>query len=213
MKATVITSSDEKAVSELVGAFTAPLASAEIKVWNMSSALTEYCTGCEVCVREGETKCRASRSVMPVWKSMETSDVIVLAFDVYFAGVPASVQNLFDHLRWASMAHRPRPAMRGKRAVVLCSGDGAKGAAKYAADVLRMWGIGSVRVLVRSGTDAASLTGARLLGLEFAGIDYDVPARVTFAMRRRFAAGRRAHSRDSADTLDGAYWRDNDMLK
>lgn len=84
-----------------------------------------YCTGCQRCFLESESKCPHVEQVEPIWQAMLTADLIVFVYPVYVMRAPGAVKSLLDHFGVHWFAHRPEPAMFDKTAVLLTQSAGA----------------------------------------------------------------------------------------
>lgn len=171
--------------------------SAEVKEWRLPKDMPAFCTGCGECVRKGETLCRDARYYMPVWKSMESADLIAFVYPELSRGAPASVVVLLDHLRWATVEHRPRPSMFRKLAVILVAGNG-RGAFSPVREMLTAFGI-------RGVTCATVGEGARPYVIPSA------PPRAGFLYKRAYAAMLK-RSAPARSALDVKWWEEHPEL-
>lgn len=220
MKITVINGTENLgAVEELKQTFLRSFAEyAEVKEWYMPKDLPDFCRGCGICVRESETKCRDARFFMPLWKSVCAADLIVFATPAYADHIPASLKNLFDHLEWAKMTHRPRPSMFGKRAVVIVAGNSKRRnfAANYIKDRMRGWGLGAV---VSCGTESGSESKLLSFAEKYLHVASDMCVKTPFCVKRKFAACRAARLKtiEKEKTVgelsaDSRYWTESGLL-
>lgn len=231
MKITVITTEKQSAVNTVKDEFLRRLScDAEVKEWVLPKDMPTFCSGCGICYVESETKCHDARCFMPIWKSIETADLLVFAYPVYAFHAPASVKNLLDHLEWAGITHRPRPSVFGKRALVIVHSDGTgtKSAFKDVADSLHSWGFFDVRLFsfgTRSAKDPnsrptpAETNDIRGLADAYSVVDFSVRAKLPFMLKRKYKAFRASRKKIAAaelaagePSLDTRYWRDNGWL-
>lgn len=85
----------------------------------------DYCIGCKRCFNESETLCPHVEKVQPIWQAMVEADLIVFAYPVYVMRAPGHVKSFLDHLGAHFFAHRPKPVMFDKTAVILTQSIGA----------------------------------------------------------------------------------------
>lgn len=174
MKATIIGGAGTGAAAELSRDITESiLASADntADMWLLPAGINSFCTDCGDCYEGRETSCRHAREVMPILKSMLSSDIIVIVTPELMGHTTAPVLNFLDYLAYLRIGCRPRAEMLTKRVVVISLGD--KRAAEDIADCVSSWGVCDVRVLTRSSAPAA----ARLA--------LSAPARMGFFARLR----------------------------
>ena len=233
MKITVINATEKQgAVYALKESFLRPFAGkAEIKEWYLPKDMPNFCNGCETCVTESETKCHDARSFMPIWKSIEAADLVVFATPTYAGHVPAALKNLLDHFEWAWMTHRPRPAVFGKRALILATcGIAGKSAATDITDSLEGWGFADIRCFRAEFRDASSAKDTTdisaniestlsALSAKYQRTDFSVPAKMPRRLKRRFNACRAARiklidAETARETLsaDSRYWQESGWL-
>ncbi|MEL3908817.1 MAG: NAD(P)H-dependent oxidoreductase [Treponemataceae bacterium] len=84
-----------------------------------------YCTGCKLCFTKGEKFCPHYKKVAPIWQVMTEADLIVFAYPVYVMRAPGQIKSFLDHLGVHWFAHRPKPVMFNKTAVIITQSIGA----------------------------------------------------------------------------------------
>ncbi len=211
MKITVITGAERESV---LGGFSENVAArmrgkkTEVKVWHAPFGINGFCDRCMTCVREGEGKCRYSREFMPVWKSMTTADLIIFLTPVYMGGLSAALKNLFEHLHFASLEHRPDPNMFGVRMLVLQAGKGDL-PAKEIAESAAKWGVSKINSFrIPESPDGSDIPAVvkiaeRLLAKK---------EKRSFSARSAFIAARKRVSAYPDDSADKKYWREKGWL-
>lgn len=109
-------------------------------------ALPDFCTGCEACFRKGESFCPHASFVAPLVERMRSADLLVLLSPCYVLNITAPLKNLYDHLGWMWMSHRPDKAFFGKPVLVVASaaGFGIRSTLSALAASPRWWGSGPV---------------------------------------------------------------------
>ncbi len=156
MKTTVIGGWDKGAAAELARSITEGVSDGEntADLWLLPAGITSFCTDCGLCYDGQPTKCRHAREVMPILKSMISSDIVVFVTPELSGHTTAPVLNFLGYLAYLQIGCRPEPSMLVKRAVVISLG--AKRAAEDIADCVRLWGISDVRVLTRASAASAA---------------------------------------------------------
>ena len=86
----------------------------------LKDANLKDCTGCHVCIKQGEEKCPLKDDTAVIEQKIMEADGIIWASPVYVLSVSALMKKLFDH--FAYMWHRPR--FFGKYVMALASGGG-----------------------------------------------------------------------------------------
>lgn len=211
MKITIIAGvSRESALGDCVRRFGGLLSADggnEIKEWYAPFGINGFCDRCMTCVREGEGKCRYSREFMPMWKSMTSADLTVFVTPVFVGGMPAALKNLFDHLLFAGLKHRPDARMFGARVLVLQAGE-SKNLASDIAAYTAMWGVSAVKTTVVSDPPTESeLTTA----VKKAEAMLSKKAGPSLSTRIAFANARKTVSL-YGDCLDKKYWAEKGWL-
>lgn len=103
----------------------------------------EFCVGCTKCFMESETKCPHYDKLNPITKTIDESDVIILASPVYVYHATGAMKAFLDHYGYRWMVHRPVEAMFKKQAVCIstAAGAGMKWTNKDMMDSLFFWGV------------------------------------------------------------------------
>jgi multimeric flavodoxin WrbA len=149
MKITVITGTGQKGCTyQIKECFLQVLGPGhEITEFYLPKDLPDFCCGCKNCFFISEERCPHALHVMPIWKSMLESDLIVFASPVYALRTTGQMKSLLDHLCVHWMVHRPEEQMFHKKAVILTNAIGPfqSGAQKDIATSLKWLGISHIR--------------------------------------------------------------------
>lgn len=105
-----------------------------------------YCTGCKRCFFEGESKCPHYDKTGPIWNAMIDADLIVFAYPVYVLRAPGHIKSLLDHFGVHWFAHRPKPEMFNKTAVIITQSIGAPNKAAQKDVITSMEWLGVSRI-------------------------------------------------------------------
>lgn len=119
----------------------------EVEHIRLPQCLDDFCKGCATCVLDGEEKCPHYAEVQIIADILINADGIIVTSSVFVLGATASLKNLFDHLAWFFINHRPNPSFFKKSAIALITtaGAGDRLAYKSIKRVLKWWGIPYVR--------------------------------------------------------------------
>lgn len=191
----------------------------------MPRDLPEFCKGCFNCFKFGEEKCPHRKFTGPIEAALREADGIILSSPTYALEVSAGLKNLFDHLCYQWMPHRPRPEMFSKTAMVLSTtaGAGADTSAKTMRKNLTYWGVSKI---FSFSTAVAAMNWEEVSPEKKAGISPELEKTAGRFMK----AMRRGHSRPNffirmlfflmgkmisgygADVLDRRYWQEKGWL-
>lgn len=186
-----------------------------------------YCLGCKTCFLKGEEHCPHADSVAPIWQAMLDADLIVFAFPVYALRAPAQVKALLDHLCAHWFVHRPKPAMFGKRAVVIAQAIGLlnRGAIRDVTTSLKWLGVSAIRtrniglledVFWETLSDKRRGAIARKIKITAARCRSARPARMSPGTRARFFISKLLHrsmvKQGGTLSADDRYWVDNGIF-
>lgn len=97
----------------------------EIKEFFLPKDGPDFCVGCNQCFLKGEEHCPEAKKVQPIMRAIEWADIIIIASPNYVMEMSGSLKNLFDHLAYRWVTHRPHPTMFSKVGVVISSSAGA----------------------------------------------------------------------------------------
>lgn len=151
MKITVITGTEVKGCTyHIKEAFLAELREGnEITEFYLPKDLPHFCCGCKNCFFKSELLCPHAKYVEPIWQSMLSADLIVVASPVYALRTTAQMKSLLDHLCVHWMVHRPDERMFYKKAVILTNAIGILngGAQKDIATSLLWLGVSHIKKL------------------------------------------------------------------
>lgn len=102
-----------------------------------------FCSGCKVCFYNDISTCPHSQYTVPIWQSMQESDLIVFASPTYVFHTTGQIKALLDHYGSKWMAHSPTSQMFSKKAVIItnAAGQGMNNVIKDIGDSLDYWGI------------------------------------------------------------------------
>ena len=132
------------------------------------------CTGCMTCRS-------TNRCVLPddgaqhVLRAMQAADIVIIGTPTYWGNIPGTLKSVFDRIVYGMMSEdshaRPRPLMKGKRAVVVttCSTPWpfnrlfrqSQGAVNALREILRWSGIRLIGTIQQGGTRGHTSLGAR----------------------------------------------------
>ena len=89
------------------------------------------------------TECPHHEKLLPITKSLDEADVIILASPVYVYHVSGAMKAFLDHYGYRWMIHRPEESMFKKQSVCVATaaGAGTKSTIKDMADSLFFWGV------------------------------------------------------------------------
>lgn len=80
--------------------------------------MPEFCRGCGLCIRQGETKCPDYLIYLRrITKMMDEADLLVFTTPVFVFQASGQMKALLDHYGYRWMVHRPAAAMFRKQAV------------------------------------------------------------------------------------------------
>ena len=102
-----------------------------------------FCTGCQTCFTDTETKCPHYERLQPITDAIDAADVIVLASPVYVYHATGAMKSLLDHYGYRWMVHSPDGRMFTKQAVAVCTaaGAGMRSTLKDMTHSLFFWGV------------------------------------------------------------------------
>ncbi|MCL1786611.1 MAG: NAD(P)H-dependent oxidoreductase [Defluviitaleaceae bacterium] len=108
--------------------------------------LPAFCKGCFLCLSEDEKRCPHAQYTLPIADAMLDADGLIFTTPVYVLQATGAVKAFLDHFSWLFIVHRARPAMFGKKALVLSTtaGAGAKAAIKTITTSLKFWGVNKI---------------------------------------------------------------------
>ncbi|MPM75850.1 hypothetical protein SDC9_122844 [bioreactor metagenome] len=114
-----------------------------VKEYSLPKDMPHFCLGCFGCFIKGEQTCPHYESAGAMAKSIEETDLIILASPVYVYDVSGQMKAFLDHMAYRWMSHRPHPSMFGKTAVVISvtAGAGLSPCVKTMERSLRFWGV------------------------------------------------------------------------
>ncbi|MDF2865601.1 MAG: flavodoxin family protein [Clostridia bacterium] len=87
--------------------------------------LPNFCLGCHNCIKKSESLCSSNKNVKEIITKIINSDAIIVSSPVYVMSMSAPLKNLFDHLAYSWMPHRPNPNFFGKKTIVITTAAGA----------------------------------------------------------------------------------------
>ncbi|MEM2841704.1 MAG: flavodoxin family protein [Thermoproteota archaeon] len=141
---------------------------AETKMVLLQELNIGYCTGCGLCLREGE--CPQEDDMKSLVEEMAKSDGIVLGSPMYYLHVTAQMKTFID--RTLAWGHRPRFQGKYGASIVVYAGVGyPESLAEYLNGVLMAWGVTPVGkvcayAVAPGDLDEESLERASVLGAE-----------------------------------------------
>jgi len=86
--------------------------------------LSDFCLGCHNCIKKSEDLCRSSKSVQMIIEKINDADAIIVSSPVYVLGMTAALKNMFDHLGYSWLVHRPNVNFFGKKTMVITTAAG-----------------------------------------------------------------------------------------
>lgn len=85
----------------------------------------EFCHGCNQCFLKGEEFCPSADKMQPIVQAIEWADVLILDSPNYVMEMNGAMKNLFDHLAYRWVTHRPTTSMFHKIGITISSSAGA----------------------------------------------------------------------------------------
>lgn len=136
---------------------------------------SEFCAGCTSCFEVSETKCPHYDKLLPITRTIDEADVLILASPVYVYHVTGAMKTLLDHYGWRWMVHRPEKSMFSKQAVCIstAAGAGMKSANRDMADSTFWWGVAKT---YRYGVAVAAVSWEQVSEKKKAAIDKKLSA-------------------------------------
>jgi multimeric flavodoxin WrbA len=184
--------------------------------------LPDFCTGCYRCITSGESSCPHSKHVNTILAAIDDSQVFIIASPVCGRNVPASLKNLFDHLYFQWIYHRPKGEMWNRQGVILtsCSIGGQKHAQNCIRHNLENWGMAKIHTLnfktqcrqfdevlpyekIRMGKSLEKLTAKILMGVD---------KKPGLYSRLLFLKGRLYQKLKNKNKIDTDYWGEKGWL-
>ena len=143
MKTVIINGTNHKGSTEHIARGIAEKIGGEITEFFLPKDFGEFCLGCTNCFMKSEDKCPHYQKLLPITKSIEEADVVILASPVYVYHATGAMKAFLDHYGWLWMAHRPQEYMFKKQGVCVttAAGAGMKSTIKDMSDNLFFWGI------------------------------------------------------------------------
>lgn len=134
-----------------------------------------HCTGCTQCFSVSETLCPHAEQLLPITKSMDSADIIILASPVYVYHVTGAMKTFLDHYGWRWMIHRPEEKMFSKQAVCIstAAGSGTKTTNQDMAHNTFFWGIAKT---YKYGVSVMETSWQRVNGKKKQKIEKDIDA-------------------------------------
>jgi multimeric flavodoxin WrbA len=190
----------------------------EVKEFFLPKDFGEFCVGCTACFAVSETKCPHSEKLLPITKSLDEADVIILESPVYVYHSTGSMKAFLDHYGWRWMIHRPEEKMFSKQAVCIstAAGAGTKSTNQDMAHSTFFWGVARTYTYGM----AVRATSWKKVSLEKKQkINKDLDALAKKIMRKQgkvkpsvktkafFLFVRRMHKR-GWNEVDGNYWKE-----
>jgi len=161
MNITLIHGQNRKGSTYHIARMTAEKIGGNIEEFFLPKDFGEGCNGCFACVAKGREFCPHFGQIEVIFRSMLSSDIIIIGSPTYVMEMTGHLKNFFDHLFTAWMSHRPEAYMFSKTAVVIstAAGSGMNGVTKSIARQLFYLGIPKVfrlpfRVMAMSWDDA-----------------------------------------------------------
>lgn len=102
-----------------------------------------FCVGCTACFSKSESLCPHYEELKLITKSIDESDVIILASPVYVYHATGAMKSFLDHYGYRWLVHRPEEKMFRKQAICIstAAGGGMKSTNKDMGDSTFFWGI------------------------------------------------------------------------
>jgi multimeric flavodoxin WrbA len=144
----------------------------EFKYISLGKLNLEYCRGCLLCMKRGESFCPCRDDSLTLRDEMLDADGIVFAAPVYVHTVPALMKNFYD--RFAYMCHQPH--FRDKAALLLVTTE--------------LSGVDETLELMNFAATTWGFHVADCLGIVQSGFREDGPYRVEIKERLLLAADR-----------------------
>ena len=143
MHIVIINGTNHKGSTEHIARIIAEKIGGEITEYFLPRDFGEFCTGCTSCFMKAGTECPHHEKLLPITKSLDEADVIILASPVYVYHVSGAMKAFLDHYGYRWMIHRPEESMFKKQSVCVATaaGAGTKSTIKDMADSLFFWGV------------------------------------------------------------------------
>lgn len=143
MHIVIINGTNHKGSTEHIARIIAEKIGGEITEYFLPRDFDEFCTGCTSCFMKAGTECPHHEKLLPITKSLDEADVIILASPVYVYHVSGAMKAFLDHYGYRWMIHRPEESMFKKQSVCVATaaGAGTKSTIKDMADSLFFWGV------------------------------------------------------------------------
>ena len=143
MKITIIHGQSHQGSTCNVARLLAEKLNGEVEEFFLPRDFGAFCTGCNTCFKKSELNCPHYERLAPITRSMDNSDLIILASPVYVYHVTGAMKAFLDHYGWRWMVHRPEEKMFRKQAVCIstAAGAGMRSTNKDMADSMFFWGV------------------------------------------------------------------------
>lgn len=143
MKITIIHGQNHQGSTCNIARALAKKLNGEVTEYFLPKDFGEFCIGCTACFSVSETKCPHYEKLLPITKSIDDADVIILASPVYVYHATGAMKAFLDHYGWRWMVHRPEEKMFFKQAVCIstAAGAGMKSTNQDMAHSTFFWGV------------------------------------------------------------------------
>ena len=221
MKVTLIHGQNRKGSTYHIARMTAEKIGGAIEEFFLPGDCGEGCFGCFACVEKGREFCPHHSQIEAIFRSMLSSDVIIIGSPTYVMEMTGHLKSFFDHLFTAWLSHRPEGTMFSKTAVVIstAAGVGMNGVTKSMAKQLFWLGVPKVyrfpvRVAAMSWDGVKNKEKIRQKADRIARkiIRKNGKAKPGVKLRFMFSMMRQMHKKNDWTPLDKEHWQRHGWL-
>lgn len=143
MKITIIHGQNHQGSTCNIARYLAKKLNGEVTEYFLPKDFGEFCIGCTACFSVSESQCPHYEKLLPITKSIDDADVIILASPVYVYHATGAMKAFLDHYGWRWMVHRHEEKMFFKQAVCIstAAGAGMKSTNQDMAHSTFFWGV------------------------------------------------------------------------